>query len=927
MTNDNDKKIIAGINSNVDKFLLYNKLKLDNLNSTISNPRIIEILESIPLFLNYNQPELPGFVDSEKMPTGIVDFSPSNKAMNQLRERNPSLTFPKKLEGEPFVQMFAVMGSPGTIAFTDKSDYDFWVCYDSKTYDTESVKLFKAKCTQIEDWLANKYNMEAHFFINEIGKVKNNIFDEDEKESLAGQSLGQLLKEEFFRSSIVLNGKIPFWWVVPSGSDNKTYSTLLNIINKSAISERFIDLGNVYDLNMKDFLLAALFQILKSLGNPFKSIIKLGLLDRYLNKQENPFICNLIKKNIHSDKLDVESVDAYLIMFNQIYDYYWDVGDDKSADIVKKSFYLKLDLKLSKFLSVKEDETLPHKVAKIMEYTSKWEWSQETIKEMDSFESWDIESVNNLMTNTKKYILGVYKNILSNIASKKIFQDLDQNRIKGITNRIYSHFAPAANKIDNTLSFKSFPPEKLIKIESVRDKNNKEIWILSKRVITKAHSTNLIIHKETSLIGIMVWISLNGVFQKDYTRLEISSGLYPVDPNFIKELIWDLSVYFKYKKLDLHTNYFFNNSIPLVGFIIINPFSKYSNDIDDIVFLFHNSWGETRYKIFKSEVEIPQIALSVLNAGIVGNMDYNTCVGITSSLPFRSSKDFLKIKTFLIDIYSFLVEEESDDSRKFVSIFGGNYFVFSKEKKISKTIINLKSFKTDMQMLYSISYNHGIKNKVMFDTSLSEFNYLNEIMKNFKEDKIQIYYEEGKRYCHFYISDERGSLITCRKNANSFSNYLLRLYFFAKNVAKQVIEFNPETTLNKDGPNVEVYKLERRGKLINQIDKIDNEVEYKLKVQEEKIVPFKLAIDLLENGELGYKIQLPDGGLSSTFNLEGVKGIANELKVLMESVPGYTFYVTDIKLSNIRLDIYRDYSSFSFSEKNKFEILIENSLK
>ncbi len=78
---------------------------------------------------------------------------------------------------------------------------------------------------------------------------------------------------------------------------------------------------------------------------------------------------------------------------------------------------------------------------------------------------------------------------------------------------------------------------------------------------------------------------------------------------------------------------------------------------------------------------------------------------------------------------------------------------------------------------------------------------------------------------------------------------------------------------------------------------------------------------------LGYRIQLPDGGFSPTFDKMGILGIAKELKILMESVTGYYFYVTDVNLSHLRMKIYHDYTSFSFSEKSKFELLIENSLR
>ena len=71
----NAKEILARIKSNIDKFLTYNKQKLDNLNNSISDPDVLEVFESIPLFLNYNIPELPGFVESEKVPMGARNVS------------------------------------------------------------------------------------------------------------------------------------------------------------------------------------------------------------------------------------------------------------------------------------------------------------------------------------------------------------------------------------------------------------------------------------------------------------------------------------------------------------------------------------------------------------------------------------------------------------------------------------------------------------------------------------------------------------------------------------------------------------------------------------------------------------------------------------------------------------------------------------
>ena len=90
------------------------------------------------------------------------------------------------------------------------------------------------------------FNLEIHFFLNDIEKVRQNIFDDDEDDSLAGSPLGVLLKEEFFRSSIVISGRAPFWWAVPADSDDRMYSQWLSVAVGKGLMDSFVDLGNLY---------------------------------------------------------------------------------------------------------------------------------------------------------------------------------------------------------------------------------------------------------------------------------------------------------------------------------------------------------------------------------------------------------------------------------------------------------------------------------------------------------------------------------------------------------------------------------------------------------------------------------------------------------------------------------------------------------
>ncbi|MFC1670101.1 class I adenylate cyclase, partial [Spirochaetota bacterium] len=869
---NNDKEILKQIKKNSSKFENYNKTKLDYFFSSISNGQISDLIKSIPLFFDINQPRLPGYINSDQIPVGVSGYNASGMTMELARKMNPSLTMTKDKNATPFVQMIALMGSVGTIAFSDKSDFDFWICYNQLDYDNESIKLFRSKCRKIEEWIAEEYNVEVHFFLNEITNVRNNIFDGESEESLLGPSLGQQLKEEFLRSSIIICGGIPFWWAVPVQCDDLTYNKWLEEINKTSLGEIYIDLGNIHEIIMKDFLMAALFQILKSLGSPFKSVIKLGLLARYLhNRDENPFISSLIKSNIHEGKKDKESFDAYQIMFKLVYDYYNIIKkDNNTAEIVRTSFYLKLDAKLSKFTASKDETDFPEKIERVLKYTKEWDWPESKIEKMDGFENWDIESVNKLLMETKRFILNEYKKILEFITTNKIFHGLDNETLKGITNKIYSHFTIADNKIDNSLTFKTYPPEKFLSIDYILDKGE-ENWFLHKKAIERSQSIKNIIRKEKNLFSIIVWISLNGLFQNNFTRLDISSGLHSVDPKFIMELIIDLSLHFNIKKVEFRNSYFIQDAFPVISYIIFNPYTQYSKKVDDIIFLYHNSWGETLFESFKSIDDVPQIILKILNGAIVTGLDFNSALRILSSYPFHASKVYKRIKLVIEEIYSFFIGQKTNERKRYITLFNNKFFVFTSKLLKGKTIITLQQFNAELQMLYGISYNKGLMLNIKVDQSIPELNHLKTITENSKAGIIQIYFILVNKYHYYFVSDERGSIVFYRKETNSFEEYLTRLYLFAKNTVDIVIEYNEKATSLDDSKKVEMYKIERDIDLNCALIEIDPEMDSVIYRTGKKIIPLKLSIYLLDDGEIGYRFLLPDGEYSEIYNKNDIQ--------------------------------------------------------
>lgn len=908
------------------RFTAYNASKIASLHASLGSPELINLFHYIPFLFTVNQPEFPGYVKEIKIPHGINNYTISQNLLAQIRITNPSFMAQKTTVEDPVIKLFALIGSAGTIAFTPDSDMDFWICGSFSLMDQESLTLLRRKCSIIEKWVMDHHKKEIHFFLNDIDRIKMNVYDEDGEYGLSGSSLGQMLKEEFYRSSIIINDTVPFWWVVPPDCSDEEYSHRLSLIAGSSLEKEFVDLGNIAGIRKGDFLIAALFQIIKSLGNPFKSIIKLGLLEKYIHDDRtNPFISNLIKKNIHEGKTEKSGTDAYCIMFDQVYDYYRGFANDMTAtNVIKTSFYLKVDPRLSK----NEKRSGESEFREIMlKYVKNWGWDNDTISHVDDFENWDIESTGKMMNNAKKVILRGYKDILAAIGPEVDEGSIDREQLLAINRKIYSHFKPEQNKIDNTLNFKKYPPEKLLSLDYVRDAKGNETWYLNKRVIMDERAVKILINKSSYLLTLIVWISLNGLYQKDYTRLEIDQGLYHLDANYIRDLIAELSSVFSVKGLHLQNSYFLREPFPVMSYIIINPFSKYSKAADEIFFLYHNSWGETRFEVYNGEKYLPEILSRIINGILITGMNDINALHVAASGTYSTSKDFAALKSTMKNLLGFFSGNKAQVKQRFLTLIAGRFTIFSNTiKPGGPPSVSYSLFNSVLQMLYSISYNRGLLNRNHADDVIPELQYLSEILAYGSDDSVKIFSMEGKRYSMFFVLNERGSLMMFRKQSKYHGLYLAGLVSFAESVVEQVIKASPDSELARNGGLIRTYRIETDSAGRDIISEYSYAEDVILSRDREKIFPVSLSVHILDSGDVGYSFTLPHGDTSEIFSRGEIESISGELLSLMQDFSEYLFFPTSVDLSGTEIRMYSQYTSFAFSEKNRFELLIEKNL-
>ena len=925
MSADNTNEITLQIKGMHQKFIEYNDAKINALNASLATPELVNLFNFIPFLFTVNQPEFPGYLKEITRPHGIDNYQAHPKLLAQLKVSNPSF-IPPKASAEPLIRLFALIGSAGTIAFTPDSDLDFWICGKFSLLDAESMSLLHQKCRIIETWVMNNHKREVHFFLNDIDSIKQNIFDEDEEYGLSGTSLGQMLKEEFYRSSIIINNVTPFWWAVPADCSDELYSEWFSAIAETPYEKEFIDLGNIAAINKGDFLIAALFQIIKSLGNPFKSIIKLGLLERYINDdKKNPFISNIIKRNIHEGKTDKSSIDAYCIMFDQVFSYYQGNTDDlTSLNIIKTCFYLKVNPRLSKSDKKAGEETF-YEI--MVHYTKSWGWDKDTIKHVDNFENWDIESTNKMMNNTKKVILKGYKNILAALGTEINSGSIDKQSLLAINRKIYSHFNPEDKKIDNTLNFKKYPPEKLLSLDYVRDTKGTETWYLNKRIIIEDRAVKVLIRKSPHLLSLIVWISLNGLYQKDYSRLEIEQGFYHMDSNYIRDLIAELSSVFSMKNLNLQNSFFLRDPFPVMSYLIVNPFLKYSKKIDEYYFLYHNSWGETRFEVFHNDNDLPAIATRIVNGALNAGINDTNALHVTSSEPYAGTKGFITLRSTMQNMLVFFMENKTQVKQRFITMIANRFTIFSNTvTNEGNSPVSFTQYGSENQMLYTISYNRGLVNRNRVDDKIPELLYLSKIMSYASDDSVKIFILEGRKYSRFFVLNERGSLMLFRKKSEFHNEYLAGLISFTESVVQQAAASNPDSNLARNGGIVRTFTVDIDTAGKSTINEFDYKKHVVLSQYRDKLFPVCLFLHLLENGDVGYRFTLPDGGSSEIYSRSDIEGVSREISALMESVEGYKFFPSSVNLDYAEIKMYSRFTSFALSEKNRFELLIEKNL-
>ncbi len=344
------------------------------------------VLSLLALLFHVNHRLLPGYV-SDCTPAGVSGYAPDAPTLEKAQALAPDFTYTSAPTAPLSIHGLYLMGSLGTLAQTDKSDMDVWICH-APDLDECALAALHQKCHQLELWAAIQ-GWEAHFFLIDAQRYAQGeaALKWSEDDSAAVQH--SLLLDEFYRTAIWLAGRTPLWWWVPVCEEARYVEFASALQAKCFVgADEVIDLGHLAHIAPSEFLGAGLRQLFKGIDSPYKSVLKLLLIEVYASEHPQVNCLSLgFKRAVYSNQLDLDELDPYVVVYRRIEDYLRACGDEQRLELVRRSLYLKVNPKLTRHAAQGGAQWQRQLLERL---TTEWGWDAQQLARLDNRSDWKI---------------------------------------------------------------------------------------------------------------------------------------------------------------------------------------------------------------------------------------------------------------------------------------------------------------------------------------------------------------------------------------------------------------------------------------------------------------------------------------------------------------------------------------------------------
>lgn len=494
------------------RFLNLHKLKMQRALDAVT-PRQKIFLEILPLLFHVNHPVLPGYISS-KAPAGIADYAPSKLSINKAKKLGKGFVYSKRAKRAFGIESLFLMGSVGSIAYVKGSDMDLWLCH-APNLSAKELVLLHEKALDIENW-AGTLGLEVHFFLIDAEQFKQGVATPLSSES-SGSTQHHLLLEEFYRTALYVAGRYPVWWLVPPDAENNYQAFVDNLLKQRFINRHdVIDFGGLENVPAEEFLGASFWHLYKAIDSPYKSLLKLMLMESYVDQYpRSHWSASLMKERVYAGESDANKFDGYLVLYDVLEQYFVHRNEPERLNLMRYCFYSKLNENTHG--GTRND----WRQQVFNEMLVKWKPLPDYLNNSLEHKDWNISQVQQEKERLTNELTQSYR-LLVKFAKDRIDKSKrDSEELMLLGRKLNAAFEKRPSKLErSTIKNTRIQQERKVVLKQQAMKNKQPSWVLNR---LDANHQEQFIRQEHSLISLLAW-SVDYAVLGEKTKIALNPG-------------------------------------------------------------------------------------------------------------------------------------------------------------------------------------------------------------------------------------------------------------------------------------------------------------------------------------------------------------------------------------------------------------------
>ncbi|WP_283182156.1 class I adenylate cyclase [Pseudomonas svalbardensis] len=515
-----DRKVLSQLRA---RFLKLNEGRMARAMEGLST-RQQAVLTLLPLFFHVNHPLLPGYV-SGSTPAGLSNYEPDANTLAEAQRLTRSFSYKPRHGSNPPrpIHGLFLMGSLGTLAQADQSDMDVWVCHGPDLSESDLAELRK-KCQLLEVWAASQ-GAEAHFFLIDPTRFVRGERDTQLSSEDCGTTQHYLLLDEFYRTAIWLAGRTPVWWLVPVYEEASYDRYTHTLMSKRFIrADETLDLGHLAYIPPGEFIGAGLWQLFKGIESPYKSVLKLLLIEVYASEHPKVHCLSLrFKQAVFANRLDLDELDPYVVVYRRIEEYLTARGEPERLELVRRALYLKVNRKLTG----SSGRTQSWQRSLLKRLAHEWQWDHRQLALLDSRSQWKVRQVSSERRALVNELNYSYRFLAQFARNEQTVSLINKRDLNVLGRRLYAAFERKGDKVEfiNPGIAPDLAEDTLTLVHAPNKKESGQTqWGLYNGSLTALEWEHFApIKRGRQLLELLTWCHRNGVIDSS-TRLALHPG-------------------------------------------------------------------------------------------------------------------------------------------------------------------------------------------------------------------------------------------------------------------------------------------------------------------------------------------------------------------------------------------------------------------